>query len=349
MPGLARVNLLVGTNSSGKTSMLEALYLLASRGDTETLRTVLSRRGERVIVGDDDRRPRSEWDVSHLFTGHEASVGSTFTISATNQTPEQSVAFSIIELDPSEKGLYLQDEPESLSPRLAFQIKSNPGSSVLVPLSRSGGINFNQFETSSRRLRRGNAEVVPAQFITTDSLESQALVSLWDRVALTPREDLVLGALRFVDPDIERIAAQAGRNPFAASRGGFIVKTRGHDVPIPIGSMGDGIWRMLAMAIAITQCAGGMLLVDEIDTGLHYTVMSDMWKLIFGAARELDVQVFATSHSFDCIQSLAQVCVSETDADNRVTLQRMEPGRAKAIPYSEPEIVQAAERNIEVR
>jgi predicted ATP-dependent endonuclease of OLD family len=42
---------------------------------------------------------------------------------------------------------------------------------------------------------------------------------------------------------------------------------------------------MLAMAIAITQCAGGVLLVDEIDTGLHYSVMSQMWSLIYNITR----------------------------------------------------------------
>jgi predicted ATP-dependent endonuclease of OLD family len=112
--------------------------------------------------------------------------------------------------------------------------------------------------------------------------------------------------------------------------------------------MGDGMWRMLAMAIAIARSAGGMLLVDEIDTGLHYTVMSDMWRLVFGAARELDVQVFATTHSFDCIQSLAEVCVNG-DPHDHVTLQRIESGGPKAVPYSEAEIAQAAKRNIEVR
>jgi AAA15 family ATPase/GTPase len=173
-------------------------------------------------------------------------------------------------------------------------------------------------------------------------------VSLWDKVALTPNENLVLRALQFLDQDIERIAAQSAQT-YYQTRGGFIIKWRGNEQPIPIGSMGDGMWRMLAMAIAITQCKGGVLLVDEIDTGLHYTVTSDMWRLIFGAAKDLDVQVFATTHSFDCIHSLASVCLSETDSTNTVTLQRIEMGKVKAVPYSESEIRVAAEKNIEVR
>ena len=105
---------------------------------------------------------------------------------------------------------------------------------------------------------------------------------------------------------------------------------------------------MLAMAIAITQCKGGVLLVDEIDTGLHYTVMSRMWKLIFSAAKEFDVQVFATTHSYDCVYSLAQICTSP-GPENAVTVQRIDAESVKSVPYDQDEITSAAAREIEVR
>ena len=92
----------------------------------------------------------------------------------------------------------------------------------------------------------------------------------------------------------------------------------------------------------------GVLLVDEIDTGLHYSVMSQMWKLIFNAATELDVQVFATTHSYDCIYSLAQLCAG-SDSGDGVTVQRIESGKRKSVPYNREEIAIAAEREIEVR
>ena len=173
---------------------------------------------------------------------------------------------------------------------------------------------------------------------------------VWDKVALTPSEGLVLQALQFLDPDIERIAAQAVSGPYysSQSRGGFIIKRRGWEQPVPIGTMGDGMWRMLAMAISITQCRGGVLLVDEIDTGLHYTVMSQMWKLIFNAARELDVQIFATTHSYDCVYSLAQIC-SQREAGESVTVQRIDPGERRAVPYDEDDRTVAVRREIEVR
>lgn len=101
------------------------------------------------------------------------------------------------------------------------------------------------------------------------------------------------------------------------------------------------------MAIAITHCAGGTLLIDEIDTGLHYTVMSKMWNLIYSAAKRFDVQVFATTHSYDCVYSLAQI--EPSGGRDSITVQRIEAGRQRPVPYDEDEIAMAASRDIEVR
>ena len=349
MDGLGRVNLLVGTNNSGKTTVLEALYLLTSRGDPLALWNLLWRRGER-LPGSTSTNTPPELDVCHLFYGHDARIGSKFVLSATNETPVRKVTFTIGEFKPSapkDGALFDENEPAGL----ALSVKGTPHPPVArIPLTRAGGIASDSFNTS-RRLRRRSATQgpPPAQFITAESLDSDDLVAMWDKVALTPDEPLVMRALAFLDPNIERIASQAAAIRYYQSHGGFIIKLRNHERPVPIGTMGDGMWRMLALAIAITQCKGGVLLVDEIDTGLHYTVMSDMWRLILGAAKELDVQVFATTHSHDCIESLGEVCLTETDQSDLVTLQRIEAGKSTSVPYSQKEIIVASDREIEVR
>jgi len=109
------------------------------------------------------------------------------------------------------------------------------------------------------------------------------------------------------------------------------------------------MWRMLAMAIAISQCKGSVLLVDEIDTGLHYTVLPDMWRLIMESARDLDVQVFATTHSSDCIEALASVCASDGLLSELATLHRVERNSRTSTPYSGRDIMIAAEKQVEVR
>lgn len=243
---------------------------------------------------------------------------------------------------------------ESLIPsRLVLTIKGNPSPPVAtVSLTRSLGIVPDSLDAPTQRLRRRSPEDNPSQFITSDSLDGDDLISLWDKISLSKNEELVLRALRFLDPDIERIAAQATTQSFyggASIRGGFIVKSRRYDQPIPIGSFGDGMWRLLAMAIAISQCKGGVLLIDEVDTGLHYSVLPDMWRLIMESAKDLDVQVFATTHSSDCIAALASVCSSNRLLSDTTTLQRVERNSRHATAYNGHEIMTASDRNIEVR
>ena len=92
-----------------------------------------------------------------------------------------------------------------------------------------------------------------------------------------------------------------------------------------------------------------VLLVDEIDTGLYFSTMSDMWKLIGKTAKKLDVQVFATTHNSDCWSSLADVIQSEDLEGEEITIHRIESDKNSSVVFTEPEIVIAAKRNIEVR
>jgi AAA15 family ATPase/GTPase len=92
-----------------------------------------------------------------------------------------------------------------------------------------------------------------------------------------------------------------------------------------------------------------MLFIDEIDTGLHFTVMTDMWRLVHAASKQFDIQVFASTHSYDCVHSLSAICRAETFADGDVTIQRIEADKPVATSFSEAEIRTAADRQIEIR
>src|SRR5260370_524023 len=306
MSGLERINLLVGTNNSGKTSVLEAIYILISRGDPWSVWDVLWRRGERGSDRLPNRAP--EMDVSHLFYGHDAHLGSQFFLSASNEGSERHVSFKVSELK-AEHAPGVAREQLPVSSRLGLIIKGQPSPPMgELPTSRSLGLYSDAFEIT-RRVRRRTSEEdeVPAQFITAESLEAYELVSLYDNVALTPNQARGLSALKFLEPDIERIANQASTQ-FLRTRWRFIVKLRNREHPLPIRTMGDGMWRMTSTATAIAHCKDVVLLLDEIDTGLHYSVLENLWRLIFGAASELNVQIFATTHSSDCIKSLAHLC-----------------------------------------
>jgi energy-coupling factor transporter ATP-binding protein EcfA2 len=350
MSGLGRVNLLVGTNNCGKTTVLEAIHVLAAPGTVLPLWQAQSRRGELV-----DSRPERQIDVAHLVHGHKLVAGAGFHLACSGTDGWQKLKASLVPRDALPKGIDDGDDGDTaaapgLLELLCLQLEWRGGAStnevqlpariVEWPLTRRGGAILHTLGP------RDTASASTVSFVTTDGLTRDSVTSMFDSVVLTPDEDTVLRALHTIDPAIERIASVGthGRASSRDARGGIAMMVAGQR--IPIGSMGDGIWRLLGVALALVRARGGVLLVDEIDTGLHYSVLVDMWRLVFEAARSLDVQVFATTHSRDCYEALAAV----TEADrNEISLQRIERGKPDAVAFSEAEIRQAAERGLEVR
>jgi predicted ATPase len=359
LTGLGRVNLLVGRNNTGKTSILEGLYILAAGNNPAALWQVLARRGEQVLPeATPGRVMQGEGDVSHLFCGHEMAAGTQFTISTTNDNPGRSVRYLIDEAKPEESPqLFAGLADEGLTgPRLALRLSGTPDFTMQpLPLSRLGSLRFDTLQQYIN-LRTPKADAGAAQFVTTESLTVAQMLQLWNAIVLTPDEDRTVKGLQILESRIERIAqVQTGvvQYPGAGfgfpNRGGFFVRLAGNERRLPIGSFGDGIWRMLALVIAVVRAKDNLLLVDEIDTGLHYTVMAEMWRLINEAAELFNVQVFATTHSYDCVHSLATICNSPAYENNAITIQRIEPAKGKAVAFTEAEIRMVAERNIEVR
>lgn len=219
--------------------------------------------------------------------------------------------------------------------------------SATLPLSANKGLPIDYI----RRFRRETKKPeVRTQFVTSSSLTTEKMIDLFDQVVLKPEEELITDALQTIEPSIERIASLGSeRYRFSGSRNGFVVRLDDSNQRIPIGSMGDGIWRMLGLTLAIINARDGVLLVDEIDTGLHFSAMSDLWKLIWETAKRLNVQVFATTHNSDCWTSLAVIASSESSSEDGITIQRIERGKPTSIVFNERQIVIAAERGIEVR
>ncbi len=349
--GLGRVNLLVGKNNSGKTSVLEVLDLLASGGDPNALWRIIARRGERIFIDPPTRQAESELEVNHLFHGHELRIGAEFSVSSKNQSPPRFFKCTVAESKKETSDPSFPENDEPVFSPIVLKLSGAPKPPVpALGLTRRGGLRGDEFVGVRRGQRSFIAETNKSHFISTESISFDALALMWNQIALTDAQARVVRALRFIEPKIQDIAPQiASPYSYANNRGGFIVKMEGIDQPIPIGSLGDGTWRILALAIALSRAKDGILLVDEIDTGLHHTVMADMWKLIAETAKELNVQVFATTHSYDCVHSLSVICHADVTKDSQVTLQRIDPTKKRAIPFTEAEIRMAAERQIEVR
>ena len=348
--GLGRVNLLVGKNNSGKTSLLEAIQVLATRADLKALWTMSNRRGETFT---DDNNRRSEMDISHWFFGSNPHSGSNYKIVATNGGLTESCEISIVarqdsvaeSLLPPSPPLALDNAsnstPEELIDWFFFQLQilSNGNEPQRFRLTERGGF------IPRSGIRPPGAENEPrVVFVPTSGLGANELVKMIEDISLTDMETLVLKTMQNLDPRIERFVAIGGE-----LRPRIMVRLTGFGKPMPIGILGDGVSRLMTIAVALAKSANGVLLIDEIDTGLHHIAMDRMWKFVNDSAEMLNVQVFATTHSRDCFESLAVICQETSEAPNRVSIQRIDRDRDRAVGYSEAEIVAVARRGLEVR
>ncbi|HZM06782.1 MAG TPA: AAA family ATPase [Candidatus Saccharimonadales bacterium] len=349
--GLNRVNLFVGQNNSGKTSLLEAAQVIASEGNVGVLLRSLRRRGE-IIPANELERNVEEFDVSHLFHGHAMKLGSAFKLEGFNGNLV-SVSCEVIrapqDMEAGQLGIF---DVEGGSP-LALSLRVGVAPSVNIPLSASGGIPVDLIrrrlgiEGGPGILTGDLAEVSPIRVVPTEGLESRSMSKLWDSVALTPDEPKVIEALQIIEPRIEKIAF-LGREAVRSSAG-IVVKLKDSDMRLPIGSLGDGVIRLLSLSLSVIRATGGYLMVDEIDTGLHHSVMEGMWRMVIMTAKRLNVQVFATTHSQDCINSLGHLYEIAPKLAAEVSLHRLERGLPSTVRYGPDEISTAAQQEIEVR
>lgn len=349
MEGLGRVNLLVGTNNGGKTSILECIELLRSAGKPDVLWSIAGRRGE--FVNEEHGQPppgsrRESIDISHLFANRE--LRSRIQIEADLGTADHPAGLS------DEVTMYVEDPSSSSNDESAADDNGEslflrvkwPGGSVeyKAPVTEDG---FLLVPRPYLRVRDRAGQGV--HFVRTSRMTPDDVVQTFSTLVLTPRHDTIREALRIVEPNVEDLAPVPVNYRTRFSRdapGGVVLRLRGVEDRVPIGSMGDGMWHMLGLALAIANADGGVLLIDDIDTGLHYSVMEGMWRMLSEAATARSVQVFATTHSRDCWESLAAIAQGN-DCD--VTIQRIDRSRGEAVTFSREAIVVAAERNIEVR
>ena len=349
LDGLGRINLLVGTNNSGKTSILECIELLRSAGNARVVTTILGRRGEWGYSSDEERQ--DYLDVAHLFADHALSGKVVIDGDRPNTTNRSSwnrrVTVEVIDRRDDQLKVEQEDSLEE-DGQLVLKVDWSDATKDFKARITSAG--FLQWSWARHPLRFRDDPSKVVQFIGTNGMTALDVVRLFDDVVLTERESHVTEALRIIDRSIERIASVgAERRPLLREApSGVFLKLRGARHRIPIGSLGDGMWRMLGLALALANAKGGILLVDEIDTGLHYSVMEDMWRMVSERAAALDVQVFATTHSRDCYESLAAV-VHPGAVSTAVTIQRIDARRERAVRFSNDDIVAAAERDIEVR
>lgn len=348
---LSRVNLLVGPNNCGKTSILEAVHFLVSRGDPSVLTRSARRHGEMNDAGAEPTR-RTKPDVSHWFFDRRFEPGRRFCLSAGGGHSPVTVTVRPAELD--EASLFERDTPDESDVNglpLLLQIEgASARRPVVLPVAGNGVLLDGGLLRFRSSWPAGASPSPPVQFVTPDSLDVEPMRAMWDQVLIEGRESEVIGTMQLLEPELDSIHFLTNDAPqMRAGRAGVLLGFRGAGRRVPLGSYGDGMRRLLALSLSLMRTAEGFLLIDEIDTGLHWTVMEDMWRLVVETAQQSSIQVFATTHSFDCLRGLAALVESRPDLAEEISVQKIERLLTKAVGVDAQDLRVAVEQNIEVR
>lgn len=316
---LGRVNLIIGKNNAGKTSLLESLRILLQNGFDTTIEKILTSRQERYKSFRD--LPMQIEELSGIFHGREGgfSIDEKIEILAKIDTAPTPIGFGLRFVKYREQHVDLGDTevPEVFASLITQAYKMKVEAPIESNDARIGLEITTDKDTYIRSLdetdvldtialgwlagRRTDA----CNFISAASaIDDKDLDMWWAKIALTEGEDIAVSALQTVEPNVERIS-QIKELRDDDTR--FVVRLKGHKKPVPLRSMGDGMNRLLTLVLAMINSSGGYLLIDEFENGLHYSVQQQLWQIIFHLAEELNVQVFATTHSNDTIGSFESI------------------------------------------
>ena len=288
IPELGRVTLIAGKNGSGKTTLLDAVRIYAARGSYPALAGVLRAREELAVFVDENDNEKLAPDLSALFHKRRPSVDARVKIGPDNGG-EQLV------MSPG-PALFRDGFLDGDVPALEIDFDGIGKTVSISEALRTGRI--------SRRWPR-NRE--PEEHNTVRCLSvgpnvpgNDDMARFWDWLAHTGDEDLAAQALRLIYGDrVGNVVVVSDDAAGNARR--VLVSIKGQDSRVPLRSLGDGAVRMFGAALALANSKDGLLLMDEVENGVHYSVQPDFWKMVMMGAIENNVQVFATTHSRDCI------------------------------------------------
>ena len=347
---LGRVNLISGRNGVGKTSLLDAVRVYAAQGQYRVLSEILRTREELNQTIDDDGSETLAPDLECLFHGRRPSSENQISIGPTKEELQLSMSIGFLRQNGITQGnMFTQEgrfEEDIRALIVKFQHKTRE-----IPISRHSSIrNLRLLTREENELSTGTL----CESIGPSILDNANIARFWDRVALTDDEIRAVQALNLMFSDmVERVAIVGDdrlRRPLFGGRR-VVVRLKNEESPVPLKSLGDGAVRLFSVALALANSKDGFLLIDEVENGIHYSLQFDFWKMVMKAAHENNVQVFATTHSWDCVRGFARAALETEEVEGHLVrlYRHRKSGQVRAVEYSERDLKIAAEQGIEVR
>ncbi|WP_437673935.1 AAA family ATPase [Sorangium sp. So ce131] len=327
--GFARVNLIIGKNDCGKTALLESLAIAGDADDAA--HAILWRQQERLPdtpVRDYDRF----W--LPLFRNQNAEQGFTLTArlagsrSTTVQLHKAKATSVVIDED--------TDESAPARPRWSIDMR----------VVKDGHRRDEKIHSVSSGLK------LPARiadFAATWSRPGAHIGDLeirnFSRLKQAGHEAQLLDLLREIDTEVSGVDLLAP----SGTQAELFVRL-GRDVPLlPIAMMGDGFRRCFEMGLTVAADQGWAYFIDEFDNGLHHSILEPVWRWVATISRKRDLQIFATTHSEECIQAACRAFAALDDDGFRVIRLDRRGDHTAATVYDRTLVEAAGRMDVEIR
>lgn len=358
---LGRVNLIVGENNVGKTALLEALWIWAHDEYWDDLTDELTQSGS------NGRRPTSEaleerYEAIRHLIHNRPSAESWGEVNSDIQKPDQAHIY----LGPSHEeengnGLYLHVSAKTGSRIHQFRLEAARWDPEEETYNCVGNLSVRGWGESTTT----NLQPIEAVFVSSASLQEKEQKDLWSQAVREGEKSSVLQILKAIDKGVKDVDAiqqpllrgrprgrsvQSGKGLFESRR--FVVTREDSPIPVPLDSLGEGVGRAMSIGLGLVGAQDGITLIDEIENGIHYSAQPKLWRMIFETARELDVQVFATTHSHDCVKAFQRVADDYRDEEGmliQLRRKRSDPDEIAAVTIDEEELQDALRFQVDPR
>jgi len=286
---LGQVNLLVGQNNCGKTTLLEALFFIIGHTNPKLSISANAFRGLEFLSNEywdsffHNMETDSNIEISVVLREAEEKQELVMRPMIQKQTTVETVSSDVVSV-----GIQNGDSKPEFTPmglELTYTSSQDPSAKAISSIFLKG----NELRTEGVK-----ESSVRGVFV------GPATKFDWrNRFASLQRKKRVgelISCLKEIEPDISDIRI---------NEVGILEADVGLRKLIPVNLMGGGIANSLSILLAMLDSQDGIVLIDEIEDGLHHSIQQKIWKAVFKWAQDLNVQVFATTHSNECIRAFS--------------------------------------------
>ncbi len=341
LAGLKQINLFVGKNNCGKSSVLDAIFLLSGFSNPLLNMRINQFRDYNRFTEED-----LALNFYNMITGNHIRISGCMNNGDTRElriTPLASESQIIISKEAvSSQALSNKEANMSTGLTMNFSYIKSSGerkndSAAIIITNKENDDNL------KIRPSKEYKETLSGVYINSKFAFNVAVENL-TRIIKEKQEGVIVEVLQHVEPKIKSIAVL---------NSGISVDI-GLNRLVPINMLGDGIRKLLAIVTSLYECKNGLILIDEIDNGMHFSSLSSLWKAIIKTAGILNVQVFATTHNIESLQSLNKVlCDSEcSDSQDNImcySLRHLPTDELKAYEYPFEKFQYVINQEIEIR